>query len=307
MTRSEDHLFSRDDLVDAHHHLWDLGALRYPWLDHNAPPRPFGDHAGIKRNYTRSDYREDIAPLPIAATVIVEASCGAADPTAEARWLLATGDRQALPSVFVAKADLSRADIEATIVDLAAVPIVRGVRAGLAWRANTRFRFADGPHRSREPAFRNGVARVAAKRFSLDLIVLPEQLPEVKELALAFPDLAIVVNHLATAEPQHLQVWSDGVDQIKPHSNVAMKLSGLWSLSRGWDAEALRPTVLHAVNALGADRCMWGSNLPVEGLMCGPRSQISTLLTILEGKSDDDRAAIFATTARRIYRIGRNA
>lgn len=191
MTRSEDHLYSRDGLVDAHHHLWDLGALRYPWLDPDAPHRPFGDHAGIKRNYTWPDYRKDIAPLPIAATVVVEASCGAADPTEEARWLIATGDRQALPSVFVAKADLSRADIKATIADLATVPIVRGVRAGLAWRADTRFQFADGTHRSREPAFRNGVARVAANRFSLDLIVLPEQLPEVKELALAFPDLAL--------------------------------------------------------------------------------------------------------------------
>jgi hypothetical protein len=45
-------------IVDAHHHLWDLTALHYPWLD-DAIVEDFmlGDYSRLRRNYCPGDYR----------------------------------------------------------------------------------------------------------------------------------------------------------------------------------------------------------------------------------------------------------
>ena len=38
-------------MIDAHHHLWDLEAVSYPWLMANGVKRFFGDPTPIQRNY----------------------------------------------------------------------------------------------------------------------------------------------------------------------------------------------------------------------------------------------------------------
>ncbi|MEO7851613.1 MAG: thioesterase, partial [Rubrivivax sp.] len=58
-------------IVDAHHHLWDLGANRYPWLTDRVGPRMYGDYADIRRDYLVVDYKRDIGALPVLKTVHV--------------------------------------------------------------------------------------------------------------------------------------------------------------------------------------------------------------------------------------------
>lgn len=53
MTRSHD-----TPVVAVHHHLWDLGRNRYPWLEPGTPSI-VGDSAGIRRDYEAKDYRDD--------------------------------------------------------------------------------------------------------------------------------------------------------------------------------------------------------------------------------------------------------
>jgi sugar phosphate isomerase/epimerase len=57
-------------IVDAHHHLWDLTALHYPWLD-DAIVEDFmlGDYSRLRRNYCPGDYRGDASKWRIVATV----------------------------------------------------------------------------------------------------------------------------------------------------------------------------------------------------------------------------------------------
>ena len=75
-------------IVDAHHHLWDLGKLHYPWL---AEPidHPMGDYAAIRRNYLIGDFRADAARLELVKSVHVQAEVDHADPVAETAWLQA--------------------------------------------------------------------------------------------------------------------------------------------------------------------------------------------------------------------------
>ena len=67
-------------IIDAHHHLWDLGLQRHPWLAAGAGELGgLGDLETLKRNYLPADYRRDAARQNVVATVHVEAGWAADD------------------------------------------------------------------------------------------------------------------------------------------------------------------------------------------------------------------------------------
>src|ERR1700712_2634571 len=115
--------------VDAHMHLWDLRALRSPWL---TPPfsddGPNGNVAPIASDYLPEDYRRDLASWNLVAAVHVQAGTDAADAEAETEWLERQAERHGLPSAIIAFADLAGAGVEAHLARQAASPLVCGIR-----------------------------------------------------------------------------------------------------------------------------------------------------------------------------------
>ena len=105
------------EIVDAHHHLWDLGRNYYPWLaDHPEPNFLLGDYAPLKRNYLPEDYRRDAAGLKVIATVHVEAEHDRNRQVAETEWLHEIGARHGLPNAVVAHAWFHTDDCEEILV-----------------------------------------------------------------------------------------------------------------------------------------------------------------------------------------------
>ena len=76
--------------IDAHHHLWDLQAVNYPWLMASGVKRFFGDPTPIKRDYLISEFRSDASVQSIGASVHIQV--GAEDAMAEARWVQSIAD-----------------------------------------------------------------------------------------------------------------------------------------------------------------------------------------------------------------------
>ena len=66
-------------IVDAHHHLWDLDAVRYPWLMARGVRRFFGDPTPIQKNYLVSDLRADADDYVIDASVHVQVGVAPGD------------------------------------------------------------------------------------------------------------------------------------------------------------------------------------------------------------------------------------
>ncbi len=75
-------------IVDAHHHLWDLGRNYYPWLT-DKPKRSeiLGEYLGIRRTYMPDDYKSDAAGFNVIQTVHVEAEHDRAEQVKETAWL----------------------------------------------------------------------------------------------------------------------------------------------------------------------------------------------------------------------------
>lgn len=290
-------------IVDAHHHLWEIGRFPYTWLAPDAPPRPFGNHDAIKGSFLTPDYLRHFEGLPLVASVHVQANCGAADPSDETAWLSDLSQTSGWPNAVVGGVDLASETAGDVLAAHAQHPLARGVRAMVAHDRTGRWRFSDRPFAMSAPAFLKNAGLLSEMGFSLDLVIVPEQLPEVARLAEAFPNLSIIIDHLATPESASNAQWVSGTEAVSRSENVAMKLSGLWTIDKLWHPDILRPYVHHALAQLGADRLMYGSNAPIETLHCPVIDQIRTLAALIAETDPHSIEAVFCQTATRNYRL----
>ena len=85
-------------VIDAHHHLWDLDRLSYPWL--TDPVEHFaGDYSSIRQSYLIDDFLADIGmaqDIELSKSVHVEADLDRRiDPVQETAWLQSIADNPA--------------------------------------------------------------------------------------------------------------------------------------------------------------------------------------------------------------------
>jgi predicted TIM-barrel fold metal-dependent hydrolase len=104
--------------------------------------------------------------------------------------------------------------------------------------------------------------RAATLGLATELLVRPEQLPAVSNLAARTPSMPVVIEHLARYDARHDEPF-DGLVDIARRPNVYGKLSALASISRQPPPhEDLRSLVEVALEAFGPERLMWGSDMP---------------------------------------------
>ncbi len=294
------------DIVDAHHHLWDIKSGRYPWLQ--GPPIPYagGSYDDLRRDYLIADYLADIAGHGIAASVHVEADWDpAGDPVAETAWLQAIADRHGFPQAIVAQCDLGAPDAAEQLARHAAHRNLRGVR-------NLR----PGPSLPKgldpaamfdHPDWRRGYARLAAHDLSYDMRMTPREAASALRLARDFPQTTIVITHLgyppADATAEAVAAWRGGLAAMAACPNVVAKLSGFGMYSRSWTVAMIRPWVEALIATFGPQRCLYGSNYPVDRLGGSYAKIMDAMDELLAGHDPAARAAVMGGNARRVYRI----
>jgi len=296
-------------IVDAHHHIWDLRANRYPWLQ-DEPPIPFryGDYRALRRDYLPADYRRDAGNQNVVATVYMEAEHDPADPLRETRWVHEVSAREGLPSAMSGAAFLDREDAVAVVRAQAAMPLVRGLRhkpKGMA-----RPEDYDAAHRipgsMRCPAWRAGYRHLAESGLHFELQTPWWHLPDGFELARDFPDTLIVLNHLGLPVDRSaagLVAWRETMARFSDAPNARVKLSGICVPGQRWTPELNGPVVLEAISLFGAGRCMVASNFPVDGLHAAFDEIMDGLKAITAGLPRADRLRVFHGTAVETYRL----
>jgi predicted TIM-barrel fold metal-dependent hydrolase len=211
-----------------------------------------------------------------------------------------------LPSVAIGQLDLRRPDAGRVLDLFCRTPLMRGVRMSLCWDARPHWRFVDAPDVMLTAEFRAGLAALTRRGLVFDALVVPAQLGQLAALARANPGQTIVLNHLGTPlreTPEDIADWQAGMLACARCPNIAVKISGLWPIDRQWRPEVIGASVRFVVEHFGPERCLWASNMPVEGLMCPAPRQLQSLEAVLEGFSEEDKDRVFRGTAVRIYRI----
>lgn len=293
-------------IVDAHQHFWNIERNYYPWLRDEAIPFRYGDYSALRRNYLPHEYRQDTDGFRIVGSVYVEAEWDPRDPVGETRWVHQIAAETGLPSAMVCQAWLDRPDIEEVLAAQQRFPLARGVRHKPRAAPSPDLVVAGAPGSMGDPAWRRGFALLAPLGLSFDLQTPWWHFREALDLAEAFPDTKIIVNHTglpADRSEAGLQGWRAAIGLLSAAPNVAIKISGLGVPGQRWMAEANRGIVLDTIAAFGPERCMFASNFPVDGLLASFEAIFSGFLQITEQLSERDRRMLFSENAVRHYRM----
>jgi predicted TIM-barrel fold metal-dependent hydrolase len=294
-------------IVDAHQHFWNLERNYYPWLcDPDPIPFRYGDYSALRRNYLPPDYRADVGRHRVVRTVHIEAEWDRASPAAETRWLETVHAAYGLPTVIVGHAALDTQDIAAILAAQARSPLMRGIRhkpqaAPSPAAAN---RSARGS--MDDPRWRDGYALLSRHGLSFDLQTPWWHLDAAAELARDFPATQIVVNHTglpADRSPEGLAGWCRAMALAADQPNVAVKISGLGRPGLPWTVEANGPIIRDTIAIFGIDRCLFGSNFPVDSLIATFDIIVSGMKAAVADRSRADQHKLFYGNATRIYRL----
>lgn len=244
--------YGRMRVLDSHLHLWDDEVLTYTWLE---GPLAFR-FADTELEHAR------IGGAGEEKAVFVQAETVPEHFLDEVRWVERRAEALGVAAI-VAGARLDRGiDTVTQLEELAAHPLVRGVRHNLQGEP-------DGLAVS--TAFVTGARELAARGWTFDACVRAAQLPDIARLAGAIPDLRMVLDHLGkpevgTADAPLLPSadWVRDLNEVARHPNVHCKISGLPAEAGGnWSLEQLEPFLDAAADAFGEARLMWGSDWPV--------------------------------------------
>ena len=291
-------------IVDAHHHIWRQPDL--PWLTGPMQPRIFGPYEPIRRDYSIQEYLGDLAGSGVTRSVYVQTNWANDRFEDEAAWVQRTADEHGWPHAIVAYADLGVDDVRPQLDRLKRYPLVHGVRMQLHWHDNPLYRFAARPDLCDDPIIRRNVARLADYGYSFDLQVFAPQMAGAAGLAKACPQVTFILQHAGMLEDLSSQgraAWREGMQRLADCPNVVSKLSGLGTFIHRNDSAHVAGIVAETVAIFGAERCLFGSNFPIEKLWTGYRELVDAFRAAAAPLGAEQRDAILRTTAIRVYRL----
>jgi predicted TIM-barrel fold metal-dependent hydrolase len=313
-------------IVDPHHHLWDRGGQRY-LIEEIAADIASG-HNIIATVYVeaRSMYRAG-GPEALRPVGEVEFANGAAAMSASGGYGPAAICTGIVGHVNLLLGEAARPVLEAEIA--AGNGRFRGIRHSSAWDAdpNVAHMYATRPKGLLlDATFRKGFACLAPLGLSFDAWLFHPQIGELTDLARAFPDTKIVLDHCggpiglgryANRREEIFPVWKGSILEIAKCPNVVVKLGGLAMRLLGYDfherpmppsseeaAAAWRPYIETCIEAFGPERSMFESNFPPDKGQCSYQVIFNAFKRLAAQYSEPEKTALFSKTAAGFYRLG---
>src|SRR6185295_19995506 len=285
----------RPQVVDSHLHLWDLKRLRYSWLtDEIVFTHVLGDYTRICRNYLLPDYLNDTRDCGIIKAVHVQAATGHPNPVDETAWLQDVSDAANFTIGIVGYVDLREQSCERVLDAHMQYPNFRGVR------------MLNQPGLFEDPALHRGMHAVEERNLVYGIDADAPNMTGAISLVEKFPDLQFVIDHIGfpkSTSAHYFEQWKQAIAILARSPNVACKISGLSMIYHEPSAEHFRPWVHHATACFGAERCLFGSDWPVDSLFSDFPTLLNCYSKALPPMSSADRHALFGGNAERIYRL----
>ena len=297
----------RPPLVDPHVHLWDLSHIRYPWL---TPPfdsdNPNGSVEPIAADYPLDAYLADANRWDVRGIVHIDAGAHPDDALRETEWLQAMADDRGLPSGIVAFAALDDPGVGTLLGRHAEHARVRGIRHIVNWHPDPARSYAPDDVTTSD-AWERGFALLRNHGLSFDLQAYAGQFDHLAALFARHPDTQVVIDHTGMAipdDPDGWDLWRRGMAALAALPHVAVKISGMGFTWRPWTIERARPYVLETIEMFGGARTMFASNFPTDKLFGSFDKHFDAYDAITADFTADERHALFAGNANRIYRLG---
>jgi L-fuconolactonase len=204
----------------------------------------------------------------------------------------------------------------------------RGIRHITTWDADSSLvnPLSAGPPRMlADRQFREGFACLAPLGLLFEAWLFHPQLPELTDLARAFSETTIVLNHCggvlgvgayAGKREEVFRQWSQAISELARCPNVRVKLGGLGMRINGFGFErgetpptserlaaAWRPYMQTCIEAFGAERCLFESNFPVDKGSYSYGTCWNAFKRLTQAASSSERDALLRKNAITLYRI----
>jgi L-fuconolactonase len=313
-------------IVDAHHHLWNRPGARYL-------------SAEMSRDIEESGHN-------VVATVYMDSGSGyltegpeSLRSVGETTWVLgesrATKGTTAFGLGIISRTDFRLGDDVRPVLEAhlaAGQGRFKGIRQLAIWDADdsltdpaVQSTMGCGPGLLADESFRRGFRWLGEFGLTFDTWVYSPQLEEVGDLADAFSDTTIVLNHCGTPLAQGgyaarreatRSAWSEALKELGKRANVYCKLGGMAKWLTGSElhlqpvppssdelVQAWRPYFEACIEAFGPSRCMFESNFPQEKPSCGYGPFWNACKKISADLDPADRLDLFVGSAGRAYRL----
>ena len=309
-------------IIDPHHHLWIREGEPYLMAElladlssgHNITATVFAECHSMYRAHGPTEMR------PIGETEFV---CGVAAMSESGGF----GPSRACAAIFGGADMMLGAAVEPVLEAhvRAGGGRFRGVRYSTGWDASEKIRsIVPDAHRLAHPQIRAAIGVLNRMGLSFDAWLYHPQLSDICDLAAAFPDLTIILNHVgspilggpyAGKRDEVFADWKTAIHQVARHPNVVVKLGALPIRLAGGThdremppsseevAAAWRPYLETCIEAFGPKRGMFESNFPVQRRWCSYPVVWNAFKLIAAGMSAEEKTELFSATAARAYRL----
>ncbi|MGH2614044.1 MAG: amidohydrolase family protein [Thermomicrobiales bacterium] len=280
---------TRIPVVDAHHHFWTPTRHDYSWMS-GAELDP------IRRSFGPADLRPLLTEAGVDYTVLVQT----VPSVAETREFMDVAQRARFVAGVVGWIDLTAPGVGETLAELKSQPsgeTLVGIRHQVHDEQDAQWLL--------RPDVQHGLAAVGDAGLAYDLLARPRELPAALATAKAFPNMRLVIDHLAKPPiaSGRVDAWAAQMEPFRSLTHVSCKLSGMvteanWTT---WTPADLKPYVARVMDIFGPDRVLYGSDWPV-CLLAGSYSEVkSALEEALPSLSLEERAQVFGGNAIRFY------
>ncbi len=307
-------------IIDPHHHLWKIPGLDYLledlWSDTGS------GHRVVKTVFIEchASYRDDgpdhlrpVGETEFVAGLAADSEAGPGSPIAG----------------IVAHADLRLGDLLPEVLNAhveASGGRFRGIRHAISHPTHPKVLAIPGgapAGLSTDEDFRDGVRLLGRLGHTYESWHYHYQLPDFVDLARSAPDTTIILDHFgtplgvgpwATKRDEIFEQWKVDIAEAARCPNMVAKLGGLAMPDNGygWHLADRPPTsddlmaahrshYLHTIDCFGPERCMFESNFPVDRVSVSYRVLFNAFKKMVADFTDDERAAMFSSTAERVY------
>jgi predicted TIM-barrel fold metal-dependent hydrolase len=285
-------------VVDAHHHVTEPSRNPYTWLTEDGALYTdyLGDYKLARADWPMERLLREFHGSNVIRSVHIEAAWSGDDPVDETRYLAGVTARTGWPHGYVVLCDMTR-ELEPQLeAHLAVSPLVRGVR------------IREHPEGGGDGRFLDGLRVCAEWGLSFEIRSWPGTFDRALASARAVPELTFVVGNSGMPMSdtlEELALWRRELAMLAALPNVHCKIGGLGMVQHAWTVGSIRPWILGLVELFGVERCMFGSNWPVDAVYASYQMTLDAVRVILAeaGLDREDSRRILCTNAERFYRL----
>jgi len=295
------------EIIDAHHHFWDINQNYYPFLSDKIDENFFlGNYEFIRKNYLPNDYLNDSKEHNVIGTIHCEAEWDRNDQVGETRWLENLSKKNKFPNAIVAHAWFHKKNSEEIIAKQASFDMVKGIRSKPITKLSPNSDDLMGKGSMQDINWRNGLKLLEKYNLNYDLRIPNWHLEEAIEIVRLIPNTKVIINHAGfpwDRTKQGMEYWRKGIKLMSLEPNTFIKLSEFGVKDKDWDYSQNEQIIKELIDLFSPQRCMFASNFPVSKIKISFKDLYNNYKKIVKSFSSDEKKWLFAKTASEVYNL----